>query len=219
MDPLPLIVPVEPFHVQLLKSCERYGNDVALTDSETERSLTFRDVHLLSVRMATEFKKIGVEKGEIVLCALPNCLEYPLIFLGLAMNGAVLSGVPHDLKQYELSEYLRQTRSRFLVACKDQSELVQGLDHVKVIFAESLFDSLDNSDVPLPESDFVHDATIGPDSILLAPFSSGTTGTPKCALLTHENYSAATASLKAYSIYETKKYKFRVNGTFKNYTA
>ncbi|GMT05380.1 hypothetical protein PENTCL1PPCAC_27554, partial [Pristionchus entomophagus] len=160
MDAPPFVVPSEPFHLHLLNNCEKYGGTVALTDADSERSLTFRDVYLLSHRMAAEFKKIGVEK---------KCTD-------------------------ELATYQQQTGSRFLVACSYQSERLHGIEDVKVILMETLLDPLDNSDGI--DSEFEPEVVLGPDSLLLAPFSSGSSGTPKCALLTHDNYSAATAALK-----------------------
>ncbi|KAF8381475.1 acs-9 [Pristionchus pacificus] len=160
MEAAPLVIPSEPFHVQILNSCDRHGCAIALTDADSKRSLTFQDVKMLSNRLASEFKKIGVEKVNID----------------------------------ELTTYIQQTRARFIVACSEQAERLQGLEGVKVLLIETLLVPATSDEL---EGEFVSDVVIGPDSTLLAPFSSGTTGTPKCALLTHDNYSAATASLKA----------------------
>lgn len=51
----------------------------------------------------------------------------------------------------------------------------------------------------IDESASLCDEEIAEDDVLLTPFSSGTTGAPKCVLLTHKNFNAATDILKRYA--------------------
>lgn len=38
-------------------------------------------------------KNLGAQKGDIICVILPNCLEYPVIFLGCALIGCSISGI------------------------------------------------------------------------------------------------------------------------------
>uniref|UniRef100_A0A0N5AXL3 AMP-binding domain-containing protein n=1 Tax=Syphacia muris TaxID=451379 RepID=A0A0N5AXL3_9BILA len=230
-----------------------------LTNAETEKSLKFSDLYTKSYQFATVLKNIGVKKGDIICVILPNCLEYPIIFLGSALIGCPISGLPPTVTEYELQHYLTVLNSKFIVTYssvesifKKNSDYYTTLNFYNfdplnsflsikkkprklsdVIFKQYLFTVLNITFIIIPsvsrkmaeqifhfqiislnckdenylnfntllaetEPNFeiADDFVTALDDTLIAPFSSGTSGLPKCVQLTHRNYNCATAILR-----------------------
>ena len=53
------------------------------------RQLTFAELAARTSRFAQLLRDLGVGAGDRVLIRLPNCLEYPTVFLGAMKRGAV----------------------------------------------------------------------------------------------------------------------------------
>ncbi|HJQ83111.1 MAG TPA: AMP-binding protein, partial [Candidatus Binatia bacterium] len=53
------------------------------------RSLTFAELAAATTRFAALLDAVGVRPGERVLIRLPNCIEYPIVFLGALKHGAI----------------------------------------------------------------------------------------------------------------------------------
>lgn len=53
------------------------------------RQLTFAELSTRTSQLAELLRQLGVAAGERVLIRLPNCLEYPVVFLGAMKRGAV----------------------------------------------------------------------------------------------------------------------------------
>ena len=51
--------------------------------------LTYRELTDLTSRFAQALRELGVDAGERVLIRLPNCLAYPVVFLGAIKRGAI----------------------------------------------------------------------------------------------------------------------------------
>ena len=58
-------------------------------DAYGVRSLTYRELAQATSRLATALRALGIVAGDRVLIRLPNCLEYPIGFLGAMKQGAV----------------------------------------------------------------------------------------------------------------------------------
>ena len=54
-----------------------------------DRALSFRDLDKACRRFARMLQKLGIAPGERVLIALPDCLAFPVAFLGCLLTGAV----------------------------------------------------------------------------------------------------------------------------------
>src|SRR5262249_48421501 len=58
-------------------------------DARGVREMTFAELAATTDRCAACLRERGVGAGERVLIRLPNCLEYPTVFLGAMKHGAI----------------------------------------------------------------------------------------------------------------------------------
>src|SRR5512139_3228737 len=61
------------------QNADKYPDDEAVVDSKSR--LTWSEVKRLSDRIAMSFLELGVEKDQILLIQLPNCVELPVLRL------------------------------------------------------------------------------------------------------------------------------------------
>nr|CAD2132070.1 unnamed protein product [Meloidogyne enterolobii] len=81
------------FHLQILKSAEYFDNDIAIIDISTGCSLTFSDIYNKSIQLSSVLHQFKFLKPkDVVLCVLNNNIYFPVILLGFALNGILVTG-------------------------------------------------------------------------------------------------------------------------------
>ncbi|GAA1316672.1 long-chain fatty acid--CoA ligase [Leucobacter albus] len=174
----------------------RTGDRPALVDVETDTSITFRELDERTTRLASALRERGVAAGDrVAVCALnsPAMLE---ILFAVAKLDAVTVLINHRLTATEINFILADSGATLAFASTPLQEAViaatAGTSVTETIplltaaerraGAQSEFEQLiDSGDpgAPLPEVD--------PDSAALLMYTSGTTGKPKGAVLSHAN--------------------------------
>ena len=59
----------------------------------TGQEMTYSQLQTHIVRTASGLARMGIGKGDVVTLFLPNCLEFPVVFLAVTALGAVASAV------------------------------------------------------------------------------------------------------------------------------
>jgi long-chain acyl-CoA synthetase len=144
-----------------------------------------------SARVAGLLKARGVEPGDRVGLMLPNLPYFPFAFFGVLRLGAVVVPMNPLLKEREVAFHLGDSGAKVLLAWTQFADAAQtGSDDAGaecVIVEPGGFEQL------MAGADPVEDiAEREDDETALILYTSGTTGTPKGAELTHENLRAAT---------------------------
>ena len=160
---------------------------------------TYRQFDEATDRLAKSFLRLGVELGDRVGIWSPNNAEWVGVQYSTAKIGAILVNVNPAYRTSELEYVLNQSGCRFLVSAPsyltsdyrsmvaEVESLVPGLE--RTIFLDSpewdeLFDAGD--DVP-DEELWERESLLDPDQPINIQYTSGTTGFPKGATLTHRN--------------------------------
>jgi bile acid-coenzyme A ligase len=138
---------------------------VALTVGE--QSLTRRELHHASTRLARELAALGTVKGDMVTVALPNSLEWFVAFAAAWKLGATPQPVSARLPARELEAIVELADSRVVVGA-DPSALA----HRTCVTRAHVTATIERRDEPEPLDDIVSDAW-------KAPTSGGSTGRPK----------------------------------------
>lgn len=164
-------------------------------DRDEEKLLTFKDLKILSDKAANLFRKYGVKKGDTVMLTLKSRWEFWVCMVGLNKLGAISIPSTHMLKKKDFVYRIKKADLKMIVCIGEDGvpDEVDGaykeLGDVRLV--KALVGSKDlerkgwvNFDKELEEasSDFVRPT--GPeatknDDIILAYFTSGTTGYPK----------------------------------------
>src|SRR5437879_1869878 len=79
------------------------------------RQVTFAELAALTSRFGELLCSLGVVPGDRVLIRLPNCLEYPIVFLGAMKSGAIAVPTSVLLTAEELYYVARDCGARVLV--------------------------------------------------------------------------------------------------------
>ncbi|TKR83296.1 hypothetical protein L596_016916 [Steinernema carpocapsae] len=189
------------FHIQVLNAAKEYGNQLALTDSDTGEHLTFAQFREKSLRLAEVFRThCELEKGDRIFVLLPNQIQYPVIFIAAALLGCSITGINCECSLDELNRYFDLVKPKALVTLSDiyNAEFSARFPSSRVVVLHKDKDQrgFDIEELIEGAKPLEIEANLGIDDVLIAPLSSGTTGAPKCVLLTHRNYNCATSVLK-----------------------
>jgi long-chain acyl-CoA synthetase len=147
---------------------------------------TFTELDEASSRVAALLINRGVQPGDRVGCMLPNVPQFAAVYYGILRAGAVVVPMNVLLKTREVAYYLRDSQARLVLAWHGFAEdaeagaAVAGCACLLVVPGE--FESMLACEAPLPQT-VERDAS---DTAVIL-YTSGTTGEPKGAELTHAN--------------------------------
>ena len=166
------------------ESAEKFGDRPALKLDDTVVNYTMLNEG--SARVAGLLKSKGFEPGDRVGIMLPNVPYFALAYYGVLRAGGVVVPMNVLLKGREVSFYLEDPGAKLMFAWHDFAEAAQtgadqaGADVISVKPGE--FEKL------LADAEADHDlADVSGDDTAVILYTSGTTGTPKGAELTHAN--------------------------------
>jgi acyl-CoA synthetase (AMP-forming)/AMP-acid ligase II len=152
-----------------------------------ERTLTFADTVASVARTAAHLARLGVAPGDRVAFAAANVDPYPVAWWATVVSGAVVSSLNGWWSPAELAHGIALSEPTIVVADERRLERLREVgipDHVTVVdIAEldALLGPPRTDDPPLP------DVAIDEDDPAVLLFTSGTTGRPKAATLSHRN--------------------------------
>jgi len=137
-------------------------------------------------RVAGLLKQRGLRPGDRVGVMLPNVPHFGLVYYGVLRAGGVVVPMNVLLKGREVSFYLSDSGARHLFAWRDFAEAAEegagGSDTEVIVVKPGEFEQLLAAS-PREPRDVERD---GSDTAVIL-YTSGTTGTPKGAELTHAN--------------------------------
>ncbi len=147
-------------------------------------TLTYGDVNAAAAQMGSWFVEHGVTPGDRIALMLPNVPSFPVIYYGALRAGAVVVPMNPLFKRREIEHYLRDSGATliFALAGDEVAAAAAGVGAELVPVGEEgvteLLDGVDVGDEMVARSD-------GDTAVIL--YTSGTTGRPKGAQLTHHN--------------------------------
>src|SRR4051812_11398833 len=168
----------------LTETAEREPEHVAIKLDDFE--LNYKLLDEASARVAGLLKEKGVEPGDRVGIMLPNVPHFPVVYYGVLRAGAVVVPMNPLLKGREVEFYLRDPEARVMFAWHDFGEVAnEGAERAG---AEAILVKPGEFEQMLLEQEAVHEvADRSGDDTAVILYTSGTTGTPKGAELTHAN--------------------------------
>jgi long-chain acyl-CoA synthetase len=170
----------------LVRSASEHGDGIAIKLDDAE--LTYEQLDCAASRIANLLSDKGVEAGDRVGIMLPNVPYFPVIYYGVLKLGAVVVPMNVLLKKREVGFYLSDPEAKALFAWHDFAEAAEaGAEEAgaELILAkpgefEELVGAHEDSFEMVDRAD---------DDTAVILYTSGTTGTPKGAELTHSNLS------------------------------
>ena len=199
----------------LQDSASRYPSRPAIIyfdgESGSELSRTsYEELDSASSKFASGLSALGVSKGDRVAYFLQNCPELVTIFFGIQKSGAVAVPCNPMYQSHELAHQLSDSGAKAVICEPDLYPGVQqvlaetAVQHVIVTGDSAGPGTLSVDSVMATGAETVfHSAEIDPASDLaLLPYTGGTTGVPKAAMLTHQNLVTNTVQFKDWFGYE-----------------
>jgi long-chain acyl-CoA synthetase len=149
-------------------------------------TLTYGDLDERSARLATLLREHGLEPGDRVGVMLPNVLEFPVVYYGVLRAGGVAVPMNVLLKKREIAFYLADSGAKLLLAWHGfAAEAREGADEAGAELIEvepeafaATLEGLEPAGEP---------AAVDAEDTAVILYTSGTTGKPKGAELSHRN--------------------------------
>ncbi|MCQ4323025.1 class I adenylate-forming enzyme family protein [Stutzerimonas stutzeri] len=157
-----------------------YGDRIALQD--TERAYTYREVNERVNRLANLLSSLGVKHGDRVAVLSENRVEYIELQLAAAKIGVIVAAQNWRLAGGELEHCIRLSEPRVVIASPRYQELLDSVPHQ----AESVLCYGSEYEAALADAAATEPEDVAePEDGLIILYTSGTTGLPKGALISH----------------------------------
>jgi long-chain acyl-CoA synthetase len=156
-----------------------------------EKAFTYKQLDQLVNRVANGLRGLGIQKGDRVALFLPNLPEFVISYLGILKIGAVVVSINVMLKSAEVSYILHDCAAKAIITTESQSEQVLEADlpelqHILIAEGQaSKGTSL--AQLMASASPTMRAVEMDRHAPACIVYTSGTTGFPKGATLSHGN--------------------------------
>ncbi|GAA0914413.1 fatty-acyl-CoA synthase [Virgisporangium aurantiacum] len=178
----------------LERAAARYADREALVDVATGRRWTYTELDTAANEVALGMLATGIAKGDRVGIWAPNCAEWVLIQYATAKIGAILVNVNPAYRAHELGYVVRQSGMRLLISAvayraSDYRAMLAEIGFEQTVFiGEPGWDELVAAGRRADPALLRERTTILTfDDPINIQYTSGTTGFPKGATLSHHN--------------------------------
>ncbi|MGH8994977.1 MAG: AMP-binding protein [Acidimicrobiales bacterium] len=181
----------------LLDTAESFGQREAMVDCLSGRRWTYEDLLRDVDRLASALVARGLEKGDRVGIWAPNCPEWTLTQFATARIGAILVTINPAYRTHEVAYVLNQSGCRLLVSATEFrtsdyrgmiTQVRQDLPKLEEVIHlgtdawDGLLSAAHSTDPVEARA-----AVLSCDDPINIQYTSGTTGFPKGATLSHHN--------------------------------
>lgn len=161
-------------------------NAEAVTDGS--RRLSWKQLYEAALSSSSHFTALGIRAGDRVAVVLANQIEAVVLYWACALSGAIFVGANPRLGQDDLENVLRHSGAALAFVADDvlvQRIKMMGLPQLRDVTGIEMSDPIGMFSQPLSSS--VTPANIKRDDVFAICYTSGTTGRPKGAVLSHAN--------------------------------
>ncbi|MFJ1601775.1 long-chain fatty acid--CoA ligase [Streptomyces sp. NPDC088253] len=175
----------------LVDSAAAQGDHIAVRHDDS--TLTYAELDDASARVAALLRDRGLRPGDRVALTMPNVPLFPVVYYGILRAGGVVVPMNPLLKAREVAFTLRDCGARIVLVFPlfaDEVAKAAAETGTECLVTEPLaFDDMLRARAPMPG---IVDRTDDDPALIL--YTSGTTGTPKGAELSHRNLATNTAT-------------------------
>ncbi|XP_026727972.1 luciferin 4-monooxygenase-like [Trichoplusia ni] len=193
-------IPTDRFHLGklILQSLKDAPDFISQIDGATGESETNASVLERSIRCATCLRNLGIGHGDVMVLMAPNHIDLTVPLYAALYLGVIIAAVDRTLTLTELQHTFAFSKPKIIFCQSDRAPDVQltlnnlSLDGQIVSFDSgdylcSFSDFMENNGDDIAVEDFQAADFDPEDSISFIIATSGTTGLPKAAAVTHKN--------------------------------
>ena len=154
----------------------------ALAVVDGERSLTYAELDARVDRLAQGLAGLGIARGDRVALLTRNCLEYVEVELAAGRLGAITAAQNWRLADRELSHCLNLVAPKVIILAP---EFLATLERIDVPAAKRVVLGEDYERLLARSPERAPSLALQPEDGLVILYTSGTTGLPKGAMISH----------------------------------
>jgi len=174
------------------EAARRYGDRAALI--VPDRELTFNELEALTNRCANALVALGIQPGDRVTLYSGNCWEWIVSYYGALKAGAVINPINVMLTPREVEFVANDCGASVVIASHEKALSIAGVKEKSevrelIAFGQSEIPEgmLSFNEIIAASDDTFEIGDIDSDSLSTIGYTSGTTGHPKGACLSHRN--------------------------------
>ena len=190
-------------HDLLRNSARRFPDKVGLVFSN--RSYRFREIDEASDRLAWEFQRLGLHRGDRVAAMLDNSFEMVVVLWGTLKAGAVFVPISPGIKVDKLAFLLSDSGAAAFIASTHLRQRVEEATAQASFLGATIWVGDNVELVGIRLSEILarpHQAPADPELIdqdlCLIIYTSGSTGSPKGVMMTHRSICNNVWSISTY---------------------
>lgn len=180
------------------QTCQKYGDSEALVVVQQDYRVTYKELWDQVEEVAKSLIAYGVKKGDRVGIWAPNRFEWILVQFATPRVGAIMVNINPAYKAAALKYALEQSQIGLLIASHyfRKTDYVEILNHVKpeckypqrTVIMERDWEKFIEAGKKISDEELAErEALLQFDDPINIQYTSGTTGYPKGATLTHHN--------------------------------
>jgi long-chain acyl-CoA synthetase len=179
--------------VEFLKErVKEFGNKVFLW--EKKNSLTYMEFDQATDRLAAGLQALGLEKGNHTAVLFPNSMDTLLSYFSIIKAGGTAIPINPLYTPREIAFILNNSEAKFLLAAHQFRKAVEGVQSRVPGLKQAVFRGEDDPSIlramarAAPAGDSPKPVELSSRDIAIIFYTSGTLGSPKGVMLTHENF-------------------------------
>lgn len=175
----------------LVISAKKHPNRTALVFGR--KSITYKTLNDLTDHIASGLIGLGIRKQDRVALFLDNCPEFVIGYYAILKSGAVVVPINYMFKMEEAKFILQDSQATAIITSRVYLDMAQELmlrvDSLKTIITttKTKDEIIDFDKIRKTDTEILKKPSSDPDNLAVILYTSGTTGFPKGAMLSHYN--------------------------------